>query len=113
MAEVALDLVADDRELRQSRVQDPQPELRVVLHREAQQGREHEEEREQREEPVVRDEGGPLPAAVVAELLQHGDRDREERVPALEPVQAVEDSARQIGRRHPVILASGAISTRA
>ena len=56
---------------------------RVVVRDEAEHGDEHEEQREHREEAVVRDQRGEVPAAVVAVLLDHADDERRRPVPLL------------------------------
>ena len=56
---------------------------RVVVQEEAEHGDEHEEQREQREKAVVRDQGGEVPAPVVAVLLDHADDERRRPVTPL------------------------------
>jgi hypothetical protein len=58
----------------------------VVGQRVAEQGDEHQQQREQRHEPVVGQQRGVLAGLVVAVLLDHPDREAEQAVPLLEPV---------------------------
>ena len=61
-ADVLLQLVADHRELREGGVDDPVLQLRVALQDEPEDGHERQEQREQREEAVVGDQGAVVAA---------------------------------------------------
>ena len=106
--DVALQLVADDRELAERRVQDAGLVLRVAFEHEAEHGHEHEQQREQRDEAVVGDQRRELPGAVVAELLDHRGGKAQPRVALLDAVERVE----AVGEAHrrlipPFVLVSG------
>jgi hypothetical protein len=58
---------------------------------EAEQRREQQQQREQREEAVVGHQRGLVAGAVVGELLDHGERDRERGVALLETVEPRDD----------------------
>jgi hypothetical protein len=74
--DVATELVADDRNLRDGRVEHVLLELRVVLEDEAEDRDERQQQREQREERPVGDERGEARRLVLLELLEHRDRER-------------------------------------
>ena len=66
-----LELVADDRELAERAVEDLLAQFVVALQNESEDGDEHQQQREQRDEAVVGDQCGELPRLVFAELLYH------------------------------------------
>ena len=63
-------------------------QVRVVLEHVAEDGRQQEQQGEQREQPLVGDAGGLRAGPVVAELLHHRERERHHGVALLEPVDA-------------------------
>ncbi len=72
---------------------------RVVVQEEPEHGDEHEEQREQREEAAVRDQGGEVPAPVVAVLLDHADDARRRTVtllPAVGPLDRAVDHLHEV-----------------
>ncbi len=79
------ELVTDDRELTQRRVEHPLPCPGIAFEDEAQAGHEHHQQREQAEEGVVGDQCRQVAALVLTELLDDGNRQRERPVPALKP----------------------------
>ena len=89
--DVSGDLGPDDREVGQRRVDDALLEVGIVAKDHAQDGHEHEQQGEQREEPVVGDQGGQVPRLVVTELLDHREGERDRRMPLLERVDLAED----------------------
>ena len=78
-----LDLRSDDRELRKHGALDRVLRADVALQHEPEDRHEHEQQGEQREERVVRHERREVPRLVIAELLDHRNRDRERRVALL------------------------------
>jgi hypothetical protein len=76
-------------------------QLRVVGERIGEQGGEHQQEREQRQEAVVGQQRGVLAGLVVAELLDHADRHGEEAVALLEPVGGPEEPL-DVSSHHPL-----------
>ncbi len=88
--DVALELIADDRELAERGVQDAGLGLGRTFEHEAQHRDEHEQQREQRDEPVVGDQRRELAGLVVAELLDHRRGEAEPAVALLEAVQRLE-----------------------
>jgi hypothetical protein len=94
--DVPRDLVADDGELRDRGVDDPLLERAVALDHHGDDRDEHEQQREQREEAVVRDQRREVPGAVVAELLDDGEREREPRTRLLRAVDLVEVSLESV-----------------
>ena len=64
-------LVADDRELAQRRVEDPLLEVAVVLEQEPKHRRQQEEQREERQETVERDQRRQEGTLVFEELVDH------------------------------------------
>src|SRR5438270_2207400 len=59
----------------------------LALEHEPEDRDEHEQQREQREERVVGDQCRKAPRTIVAELLYHGDRDRQRPSPLLSTVE--------------------------
>ena len=88
--DVALQLIADDRELAERRVQDFGLVLRVAFEHEAEHGHEQQQQREQRGEAVVGDQRRELPGAVVAELLDHRRGKAQPRAALLDAVERLE-----------------------
>ena len=80
------ELLTDDRELTERRVEDAVLEVRVVVEHEAEDRRQQQKQREQRQEAVVRDERGKVDALVVEELVGDGQREADHRVPPLERI---------------------------
>ena len=79
-------LVADDRELRQRRVEDAVLPLRLPLEDEADRSRQQQQRGEERQEPVVREQCAQVAAEVVEELVDDRDGEADERVTTLDPV---------------------------
>ena len=91
-ANVGADLRADHRELRQRRIEEPLLQVGVIVQRVAgERGQDH-QQREQREEAVVRDRRGQVAGAAVAEALHDGERDRH---PGPGPLEAIERAERR------------------
>jgi hypothetical protein len=88
-ADVAPDLVPDDRELRQCGVQDPALEPRPPRQHEAEHRHQHQQQREQREEAAVGEQPREVACLVVAELPHHGEGHGERAVAPLEAVEPV------------------------
>jgi hypothetical protein len=84
-------LVADHRKLREGRVDEPVLRIRF-LDEDPRERHEREEQGEQREEPVVGDEGGQFAGSILAELLDDRQRERDEGLPALYVVGASNDA---------------------
>ena len=78
---------ADHRNLAERPVDEVLASLRVVLEHEVEHGDERQQQREDAEERPVRDRRGETPAAVFAEALEHGERQRQ---PVVAPLQVVE-----------------------
>src|SRR5439155_24427894 len=78
-----LDVRPDDREVLERRIQDLPLEAGVAMQEEPEAAPQDEEEREQGEEPVVRDQRRQIPRLVVAELLVDGDWKGDARVALL------------------------------
>ncbi len=99
------ELVADDGELAQRRVEDSALQIGIALEHESENRSQQQQEREQRQEPVVRDERGEVWALVLGELVDDGER---EARPPVAPLKRVEASRHAHGRRsaddqmHPV-----------
>ena len=98
--DVALQLIADDRELAERRVQDFGLVLRVAFEHEAEHGHEQQQQREQRGEAVVGDQRRELPGAVVAELLDHRRGKAQPRAALLDAVERLE-AVVEAHRRRP------------
>ncbi len=81
-----LDLLADHRVLRERRVRQGLLQRRVVLEHDIQDRGQHQQQREDRDEAVVRDQRGQVPGLVVVELLPDRDRERQRRLSLLEGV---------------------------
>lgn len=81
------ELRADDGELAKRGVDDLLFDVRVTLEDEAEHRREHEEQREDREEAVVGDRGGEVGSLIVGVLLQHRERKAEGAMPLLEAIE--------------------------
>ena len=79
-------LLADDGELTEGRVEDPVPEIGVIVEHEAEDRREQQQQREQRQEAVVRDERRKVHPLVVEELVADSQRKPDHRVAALERI---------------------------
>ena len=84
------DLRADHRELLEDRIDQALLEVGVALENERHDRREDQQQREQREEPVIRDQGGELTRPIVTELLEHGERERHRGVRSLDVVGATQ-----------------------
>ena len=92
-ANVVADLRADHRELRQRRVKQALLQLGVIVECVAgQRGQDH-QQREQREEAVVRDRRGQVAGAAVAEALDDCQRDRRPRPGPLEAIERADRCA--------------------
>jgi hypothetical protein len=85
-ADAVLDLPAGDGELGGDRVDDPLLQRRVAGQGVAEQGDEHQQQREQGQEAVVGEQGRVLAGLVVAELPDHPHLEAEHAVPLLEAV---------------------------
>jgi hypothetical protein len=79
-------LVADDRELAQRRVEDPLLEVAVLFEHEAEYRRQQEEQRKERQETIKGDQRGQIRALVLEELVDDGDRKPGPAVSPLVPV---------------------------
>ena len=79
-------LVADDRELAQRRVEDPLLQVRVVLQHEAEHRRQQEQQREERQKAVERDQRGQVRTLVLEELVDHRNGEPGPTVSPLVPV---------------------------
>ncbi len=88
---VAPQLRAEHGKVRERRVEQPALTLRVALERVAEQRDEHEHQREDREEGVVRDGCGQIPGAFLAVLALHVHHDGDRGMPGLEPCDPVLD----------------------
>ena len=84
---VRLDSRADHRQLGERRADDPVLQIGTAVQREAEDRHEDEQQREEREEPVVRDRRGEVAALVVGVLLPDREREPEPRVPLLVAVE--------------------------
>ena len=80
-------LVADDRELAQRRVEDPLLQVAVVLEQEPEQRRQQEQQREERQEAVERDQRRQIRTLVLEELVDHREG---EPGPTMSPLVPVE-----------------------
>jgi hypothetical protein len=80
---LAPDLVADHRELGHRRVDDAPAQVRAALEHEPDHRDRHQQQREQREEAVVGEQGGVPAGLVVAELLDHRHREAQPGPPLL------------------------------
>ena len=96
---VLAQLAADDRELGERRVDQPVLEAGIPLQHEAEDGHEQEQQREQRQEPVVGDQRRQVGALVVAELVDHREGEAQPAVTALVGVYRVDNRARHRPRR--------------
>ena len=85
--DVVLQLRADHGEVGERRVEHAALQVGIALERVAEQRDEDEQQREDREERVVRDARGQVAALILGELLAHGEREAEHRVPLLEAVE--------------------------
>ena len=83
------ELVADDRELAQRRVEDPTLQIGIALQHEPENRRQQQQEREQRQEAVVRDQRGEVRALILGELVDDGDREARPPVASLERVESL------------------------
>jgi hypothetical protein len=99
----AAQLVADDGELAQRRVDQPLLQLRVAGEHVAQDRGAQQQQPEQRDERVVGDQRGQVGAGVVDVLVDDGDREARDRVPALQPVQSVGEGHRRSAPRASVV----------
>src|SRR5207253_10408057 len=90
--DVLRDLIADDREVRQRRVDESVLEIRVVLRDEPKDRHEQQEQREDGKEHVVRDDGGERASSVVAELLDDAERETGDPMPLLERIDSPNDA---------------------
>ena len=93
------ELVADDRQLRQRRVEHLLLELGVAAEDEPEDLGAEQQQREDREEGVVGDDDGEVRRLVVEVLVDHGDRQTEHRPPALGAV----DRSDPVGLLTPVV----------
>lgn len=91
---VLAQLAADDRELGERRVDQPRLQVGIPLEHEAEDGHQQEQQREQRQEPVVGDQRRQVGTLVVAELVGHGERKAQPAVTALVGVDRINDTAR-------------------
>jgi hypothetical protein len=90
--------VADHRELGHRRVDDPLAEVAAPVEHEPDHGHGHQQQREQREEPVVGQQRGPLAALVLPVLLDHGHREGQQPVPLLEVVDRPQEALQLLHR---------------
>jgi hypothetical protein len=93
---VSAQLVADDGEVRERRVQHVVLQARVAAQREAQGGGQEQQQREQRREAVVGDQRGELSAPVVPVLLDHTEHEGHRGVPLLPAVNAPQGSLQPV-----------------
>jgi hypothetical protein len=87
------ELVADDRDLAQRRVEQPVTQLRVVLQDETEDGRRDDQQRKDRDERVVRQDGRQVWPVVVEVLVDHGDRKPDDPMPPLIAVDVTHPAA--------------------
>jgi hypothetical protein len=81
-------LVPDDREVPERGADQPLAKRRVPGQRKAQDGRQQQQQGEEREQAVIGHQRGIAPCLVVAEFLNHGPRKREHCMALLEAVGA-------------------------
>jgi len=79
----AADLVADDRELGHRRVDDPPAQVGVALEHEPEHGHGYQQQREQRQEPVIGEQRRPVAGLVLPVLLGHRHREGQPPLPLL------------------------------
>jgi hypothetical protein len=82
----ALQVGADDGEVREGRAEDGALQRRMAAQHDAEHGDQHQEQREQREEAPVGDECGEATGLVVAELPHDREGERQGTPALLEPV---------------------------
>ena len=95
---VPFQLRADDRKVGERGVEQVVTQRRVVVEEEAEDRDEHEQEREDRQEAVIGDQGGEVAAPIIAVLLDHSEDEGRRRVPLLPFVHAVDDLVDQLHR---------------
>ena len=92
--DVRLQLLPDDREVGERRVQEPVLQVGVAAEQHAQHGDEHQQQREEGQEGEEGQQGTEIPGLVVAELLHHGDGVRQHGVALLEMVDPVQERSK-------------------
>ena len=90
-------LLTDDRELTEGRVEDPALELGIVVEHEAEHRRQQQQQREERQEAVVRDERREVDALIVEELVGDGQWKADHGMSSLEGIDSRDGS-------HPTIV---------
>ena len=99
--EVLPDVLPDDRELRERRIEQPLLQRRIVAKDDRRAGHEDQQQREQREEAVVGHRRRQVPRAVLTEVLDHGQREGHGRMAPLEPVGTPNEAPRVHGPAVP------------
>jgi hypothetical protein len=90
------ELRANHRDLGEGRVEDVVVQRRVVLEHEPEDRDEGEQQWEQREERVERHQRAEARRAVLAELLNHRDRESADDMPALPAVERRDDAPHEV-----------------
>jgi hypothetical protein len=91
LADIRLDLITDDRKVRERRIQDLILELFVAFEDVAEHCDRDQEEREQAHKSVVRDQRRKVAAAVVAELLDDRETESRRAEALLKPIDRAND----------------------
>jgi hypothetical protein len=80
-------LASEHGELGQSRVQQPGLQVRIAVQHQAEDRHKQQQQREQRQEPVIGDQRREVAALIVGELVDDRDREADPAMAALEAVQ--------------------------